>query len=339
MKKLLIILPCLPMIGFGQNVNIPDANFKVYLAGDTLINTNGDSEIQLSEANLFGGTIDCESMNISDLTGIQTRAQISPCDSVGYTIVSGFGGTLQLNGTITSGFSGSITSWDWTVCDEAFCFSDSGPTGVFTQFTINDTLKVCLSTNINYMGATYSCMQCDSLVYDVVNGWILLNMGNPSFIVFDCADSLEVTDVIIDNANLTMNIAIYNGYNSFISYPFVALTIDANGDTIQGGNISFFGANSLDTTWYYYSILSNTNPVYPLTMYFVYQYSTGAFVGDTCILTYNPTSTAITDINIIRDRKLINIIDVLGKESTSRRNIPLFYIYDDGTVEKKIILE
>ena len=49
-KKGLLILLCLPMIGFGQNVNIPDANFKSYLVGNTSINTNGDSEIQVSEA-------------------------------------------------------------------------------------------------------------------------------------------------------------------------------------------------------------------------------------------------------------------------------------------------
>ena len=49
MKKLLLILLCLPMIGFGQNVNIPDANFKAYLVGIAAINTNGDSEIQVSE--------------------------------------------------------------------------------------------------------------------------------------------------------------------------------------------------------------------------------------------------------------------------------------------------
>ena len=49
-KKLLLILLCLPFIGFGQNVNIPDANFKAYLVGESDINTNGDSEIQVSEA-------------------------------------------------------------------------------------------------------------------------------------------------------------------------------------------------------------------------------------------------------------------------------------------------
>jgi hypothetical protein len=32
------------------NVNIPDANFKAALIGDTSINTNNDSEIQVSEA-------------------------------------------------------------------------------------------------------------------------------------------------------------------------------------------------------------------------------------------------------------------------------------------------
>ena len=43
------------MIGFGQNVNIPDTNFKAFLVGDTAINTNGDTEIQVSEANIFSG--------------------------------------------------------------------------------------------------------------------------------------------------------------------------------------------------------------------------------------------------------------------------------------------
>ena len=70
-KKLLVILIALPMIGFGQNVNIPDADFKAYLVGNTAINTNGDSEIQVSEATVFNGTINCQNLNISDLTGIE----------------------------------------------------------------------------------------------------------------------------------------------------------------------------------------------------------------------------------------------------------------------------
>ena len=47
------------MIGFGQNVNIPDANFKAYLVGNTLINFNADPAIQVSEATAFNGAISC----------------------------------------------------------------------------------------------------------------------------------------------------------------------------------------------------------------------------------------------------------------------------------------
>jgi len=69
--KLLLLLLALPMIGFGQNVNIPDANFKAYLVGNTAINTNGDNEIQISEASAFNGTIVCDYKDISNLKGIE----------------------------------------------------------------------------------------------------------------------------------------------------------------------------------------------------------------------------------------------------------------------------
>ena len=55
----------------NQIVNIPDANFKAYLVSNTAINTNGDNEIQVSEASVFNDTIDCRSMNISNLKGIE----------------------------------------------------------------------------------------------------------------------------------------------------------------------------------------------------------------------------------------------------------------------------
>lgn len=53
------------------NVSIPDANFKAYLVGNTAINTNGDTEIQCSEATAFTGAIDVYGLGISDLTGVE----------------------------------------------------------------------------------------------------------------------------------------------------------------------------------------------------------------------------------------------------------------------------
>jgi Leucine-rich repeat (LRR) protein len=87
MKNLLLLLLVLPIL-FGcdngndkrddnGNVNISDANFKIYLVGNTAINTNGDSEIQVSEASTFNGVINCNSMNISNLKGIEAFTDLT----------------------------------------------------------------------------------------------------------------------------------------------------------------------------------------------------------------------------------------------------------------------
>ena len=39
------------------------------------------------------------------------------------------------------------------------------------------------------------------------------------------------------------------------------------------------------------------------------------------------------------NNRLIRIVDVFGKETNNNKNTPLFYIYEDGTVEKKIVIE
>jgi hypothetical protein len=49
--------------------------------------------------------------------------------------------------------------------------------------------------------------------------------------------------------------------------------------------------------------------------------------------------TGTHDIASSKVRTLIRITDMLGKEAQYRRNTPLFYIYDDGTVEKRMVIE
>ena len=54
------------------------------------------------------------------------------------------------------------------------------------------------------------------------------------------------------------------------------------------------------------------------------------------------TVTTSYEFDIIQNnqnRKLLRITDVLARDIKEATNIPLFYHYDDGTVEKKIILE
>jgi Leucine-rich repeat (LRR) protein len=71
-------------IANAQNVNIPDAVFKSKLVNNPAINTNGDGEVQVSEAAAFSGVINVSTTwplpNISDLTGIEAFTALTGLD-------------------------------------------------------------------------------------------------------------------------------------------------------------------------------------------------------------------------------------------------------------------
>ena len=48
-------------------------------------------------------------------------------------------------------------------------------------------------------------------------------------------------------------------------------------------------------------------------------------------------NTTFTREVLNRDRKLLKTIDILGRENITKANNLLIFIYDDGTVERKII--
>jgi len=54
--------------------------------------------------------------------------------------------------------------------------------------------------------------------------------------------------------------------------------------------------------------------------------------------TYSLTTSNINTSNTTQ-KKLLDVTDILGKSIIPKYNMPLFYIYDDSTVEKKIIIE
>ena len=95
------------------NVHIPDVNFKAYLVGNTAINTNGDTEIQFTEAAAFTGRVDCHSMNVADLTGIEAFVNITElhCNVNGLTSLD-----LSQNTNLTwvRANNNSLTSLDVT---------------------------------------------------------------------------------------------------------------------------------------------------------------------------------------------------------------------------------
>ena len=67
----------------------------------------------------------------------------------------------------------------------------------------------------------------------------------------------------------------------------------------------------------------------------VNQYENNLFIDN---ININTIATNVNDPMIL-SKKLLKIVDVLGREVVENKNTPLFYIYENGTVEKKIILE
>jgi len=100
---------------------------------------------------------------------------------------------------------------------------------------------------------------------------------------------------------------------------------------------------------YFVTIDANLDPVYPYTpgpyYYGIAQGSgnlgpqSGHHTIPSNCTSYTGSTTSVISIDKILDRRVINIVDYLGKKTSERFNTPLFYIYDDGTVEKKIIIE
>jgi len=81
MKRKILISAFLGLASFittqGQNVNIPDANFRNALLSHYNLDTNNNGYISVAEAQAFTGSISCENKNISDLTGIEAFVNIT----------------------------------------------------------------------------------------------------------------------------------------------------------------------------------------------------------------------------------------------------------------------
>jgi hypothetical protein len=63
------------------------------------------------------------------------------------------------------------------------------------------------------------------------------------------------------------------------------------------------------------------------------------YIDDINIRSFSTTGIDDKSTRQITENKLVKITDMLGQETPFRRNTTLFYIYDDGTVDKKISIE
>jgi len=174
-------------------------------------------------------------------------------------------------------------------------------------------------------------------------------------LVFGCTDLVACnydSTATIDDGSCVYPIIWYQNYLICDGYSIVVGssvydTAGAYMDTLNASN----GCDSLVHT--YITVDQNTSSYdtlsvaasivwngMPLNVSGDYSVTLINSVGCDSIVNLNLTVTSTGISNIANNKSnLVKITDMLGQETSYKRNTPLFYIYDDGTVEKRIVIE
>jgi len=283
------------MIGFGQNVNIPDANFKAYLVLEPLINTNGDTEIQVSEAAAFNGYINLDSKNISDLTGIEAFTALTEFDCQ--------------NNQLTTLDVSQNTALTFFACDNnQLTTLDVSANLALTYLNCNTNQLTFLDITQNIALTYLRCNDNQLTSLDVTQNTFLNNLfcANNQITYLDLTSQISFVHLYIEGNNLTsLDI-------SHMQCPGLA---EAN-----LSNPNLFCIQVTDASCWYQ----------PFTSWMIdttFQYFSANCSG-TSAIAENSTN-----------KELLKVTDLLGRETKGTKNEVLFYIYDDGTVEKRIVIE
>jgi len=344
MKKLLLILLCLPFIGFGQNVYIPDPYFKAYLVGNTAINTNGDSEIQVSEAIVFNGSLNCFNLNIYDLTGVEafTAIPIINCSDNLLTSLD-----VSQNTALTTLYCNynQITSLDvsnntaliFLNCDdnqltsldvsnnpalELLHCGSSGSNQITSLDVSNNTALTTLWCGNNQLtsldvsnNTALTSLQCfynqlTTLDVSTNTALTLLSCWNNQLTSLDVSQNTALNTLWCGNNQLT-SLDVRNGNNTNLTGLSLNIT----------NNPNLFCIDVDDVVW------STTN----------WTVANGNMIDSTMYFSTNCSGTTSIQEHTT-NKELLKVTDLLGRE-TKGTNQPLLYLYDDGTVEKRIVIE
>ena len=260
-----------------QIVNIPDANFKDFLVNNTSINTNGDSEIQVSEASAFTGGIDCSFENISDLTGIEAFTAL--------TVL--YCGNNQLT---------SLDVSSNTALTQLYCLE-------------NNLTSLDVSNNTSLLGLNCNYNQLISL--DVNTALTELGCGINNLSSLDLSQNTNLTLLYCADNQLTcLNLA--NGNNTNFLQGYFVATNNPDLTCIEVDDVNYSTANWTD-------IDSQT--------------SFSVDCDDDC----DDPTVGINELTTTKN--LIQILDMMGRETTFKPNTPLIYVYDDGSIEKVFSVE
>ncbi|MFT6137796.1 MAG: Leucine-rich repeat (LRR) protein [Salibacteraceae bacterium] len=231
-------------------ITIPDANFKAYLVGNTLINTNGNTEIECSEASTFTGDINCTNQSISDLTGLEAFTALDQlfCNSNALSTIDVTANTLL---TRLDFNNNNVSTIDLSANNLLKSLNSQS----------NQLQSLNLSANIDLEQVDIRNNPVTSL--DIVNNVALidLNCRNTSISSLNTASNVNLAYLVCDqnsinsldfssninlleifcNDNLLTSLNLANGNNSSVNY--LDATNNSNLTCIQVDDVAYSTTN------------------------------------------------------------------------------------------------
>ena len=231
-----------------------------------------------------------------------------------------------------------------------YCSGFKGNWGVDPQLPSGIILASDVQSGLFILEFDYneeSICDGDSLLFDTS----YVNVDG--FHISNTIDSLGYPDIIVTELS---TIPITSSTQSFSICNGDSLVVGSNVYTSSGNYTDTLSALTSCDSIIYTSLLVNNSTFsfdtlvtsvsiiwngIPLSLSGDYSITLVNSVGCDSIVNLNFTYNHISAINNnnTKPRTLIKITDVLGGETNDRKNKFLFYIFDDGTVEKKIIIE
>jgi polyhydroxybutyrate depolymerase len=340
MKKLLLILLCLPMIGFGQqtlNKSIIHDNMQ----RDYIIHIPSSYNVNTPIPLVF-----CFHGYTSNASTIMSYANFNYIsDTAGFIVVYPQGTLLQ--GTT----HWNVGGWTTGSTTDDVGFSISLLDSISNEYNIDDTRVYSTGmSNGGYMSFLLACQVSDKIAAIAsVTGSMTpqtYNACNPQHPtpILQIHGTNDQTVPYIGDPTWTESIddvlQYWVGYNNCNSTPTITAIADINqfdGSTAE--YIIYDGCDNSVTTEHFKiyggdhdwpGVWGNMDINASAEVWkFFTKYDINGLIN---------SSTATVE-NTINEKRLSKVIDLLGRNTEKSKNRPLFYIYDDGTVEKKIILE
>ena len=229
-----------------------------------------------------------------------------------------------INPPLTESFQSGNLASGWTI---------SNPDGDKT-WEITNTAGYNSNSSIYINNADYSGNgEVDDLILPIMD---LTNFVNIN-LTFDYAYSLWTDPNAAQNWSDTLQIFISEDCGSSWQKIWEKAGVDLTTTTPIFNGFSWIPSSNSDWASINISLANYMNEDdFVLKFRNVNQYENNIYLDNINI------SGSITYIDDSKEskRKLIKIVDILGRTTTAKQiNTPLFYIYDDGSVEKKIIIE